>query len=193
MASINTWPWAKLGAKCSNIAKLIIYWNLHYCQKHSFGNILLMFDENWTFEIDSVCLLNPTPKIGIFHAVFQIPMQKNHGQPWLNHAFNHGWWPWLTMVNHRFVNWHLSSTMVEVSSQAWSTMVDNAFTNHGWAYISVFQYFINIIKLWPEGQITDNLHFFKNSKILKALLIYKTIKLWFKKNYWFKINKYKYV
>ena len=33
-------------------------------------------------------------------------------KPWLNHAFNHGWWPWLTMVNHRFVNWHLSLTKV---------------------------------------------------------------------------------
>ena len=31
-----------------------------------------------------------------------------------------------TMVNHRFVNWQHSLTMVEVSSQAWSTMVDNA-------------------------------------------------------------------
>ena len=34
-------------------------------------------------------------------------------KPWLNHAFNHGWWPWLTMVNHRFVNWHHSLTKVD--------------------------------------------------------------------------------
>ena len=56
--------------------------------------------------------------------------------------------------------------------------------------ISLFSIFINIIKLCPEGQITDNLHYLKNSKILKALFIYKTIKLWLKKNYCIKINKY---
>ena len=34
---------------------------------------------------------------------------------------------------------------------------------------SVFQYFINIIKLWPEGQITDNLHFFKTQQNIKNI------------------------
>ena len=49
--------------------------------------------------------------------------------------------------------------------------LENAVYNYRARYfLKVFQYFINIIKLWPEGQITDN-----NSKILKALLIYKTI------------------
>ena len=52
-----------------NISDLIIYRNLHYCQKHSFGDILTKLDANWTFVIDSVCLLRSTPKIDVFHAV----------------------------------------------------------------------------------------------------------------------------
>ena len=65
----------------------------------------------------------------------------------------------------------------------WKFVTQDAHYINVFQYL-VFKYFINIIKLWPEGQIIDNLHYFKNSKILKALLIYKTIKLWFKKNYW---------
>ena len=45
--------------------------------KHSFGNILRKFDGNWTFLMDSVCLLSSMPEIGIFHAVFQMI---HHGQ-----------------------------------------------------------------------------------------------------------------
>ena len=50
----------------------MIYKNLHYCQKYSFGDILRKFDGNQTFVIDSVCLLSSTPKIGLFHAVLQM-------------------------------------------------------------------------------------------------------------------------
>ena len=63
-----------------NISKsvvLIIYRNLHSCQKYSFGDILRKFDGNRTFLIDSVCLLSSTPKIGTFYAVLQI---LHHGQ-----------------------------------------------------------------------------------------------------------------
>ena len=35
----------------------MIYKNSHYRQKHSFGEILKKVDANWTFVIDSVCLL----------------------------------------------------------------------------------------------------------------------------------------
>ena len=50
----------------------MIYWHLHYRQKHSFGNILRKFDGNGTFVMDSVSLLSSTLEIGIFHPVFQM-------------------------------------------------------------------------------------------------------------------------
>ena len=50
----------------------MIYRNLHYRQKYSFGDNLRKFDGNWTFIIDSVCLLSSTPNIGIFHAELQM-------------------------------------------------------------------------------------------------------------------------
>ena len=48
----------------------MIYRNLHYCQKGSFDDILRKFDANWTFIIDSVCLLGSMPKIGIHFMMF---------------------------------------------------------------------------------------------------------------------------
>ena len=61
----------------NNISNLIIYRNLHYRQKYSFGDILKKFDGNYRFVKDPVCLLNSTPKFGILHAVLQILC---HGQ-----------------------------------------------------------------------------------------------------------------
>ena len=46
----------------------MIYRNLHYHQKYSFGDILRKSHENRTSVIDSV---SSTPKICIFHAVLQ--------------------------------------------------------------------------------------------------------------------------
>ena len=48
------------------------YRNLYYRQTHSYGDILRIFDKNWTSVIDFVCLLSSTPKISIFHTVFQM-------------------------------------------------------------------------------------------------------------------------
>ena len=62
-----------------NISNLIIYRNLHYCQKYSFGDILRKFDGNQTFAIDSVCLLSSMPKIGMLHDVLQM---LRSGQNW---------------------------------------------------------------------------------------------------------------
>ena len=44
-------------------------------------------------------------------------------------------------------------------------------------YKEVFQYFINIIKLRPEGQITDNLHYLKKktAKYYKHYLFTKQL------------------
>ena len=76
-------PQTKILAKCFkcqlsikntlqiNISGPIINKNLHYCQKHSFGDILSTFDANSTFLIDSVCILRSTPKIGKLHVVLQ--------------------------------------------------------------------------------------------------------------------------
>ena len=35
--------------------------------------------------------------------------------------------------------------------------------------VSVFQYVINIIKLWPDGQITDYLHLKKKQQNIKSI------------------------
>ena len=48
--------------KSNNLLKFIL------SPKHSFGDILRKFEENWTFLMDSACLLSSTSKIGIFHA-----------------------------------------------------------------------------------------------------------------------------
>ena len=54
-----------------------------------------------------------------------------------------------------------------------------------------FQYFIIIINLICDPKVKlQTIYNCKNNKILKALHIYKAIKLWFKKNYWIKRNKY---
>ena len=47
----------------------------------------------------------------------------NHSQLWLTMVWQSFSKPWSTMVNHRFVKWHLS--------QLWLTMVGKSIVNHG--------------------------------------------------------------
>ena len=70
-----------------NISYLIIYRNLHYRQKNSFGDILRKFDGNWTYVIDSVCLLNTTPK-SVYLMLYLLCRRQNASFVTLNPVVN---------------------------------------------------------------------------------------------------------